>query len=157
MATLTERCREEAGDTWRAVVEHPFTDALASGTIDEDVMRFYLIQDHRFLDDFVVLLASMVRPPPGRACVQAAFDPEASHSKSHVASPVPLPDRCQVAAAPTLEDRIPGCQFLALITGKENTYFERSFEALGVPAERRQVAFTPNDAATTGFQNLMRT
>lgn len=24
------------------------------------------------------------------------------------------------------------CQFLALITGKENTYFERSFEALGV-------------------------
>ena len=24
-------------------------------------MRYYLIQDHRFLDDFVVLLASMVR------------------------------------------------------------------------------------------------
>jgi hypothetical protein len=35
-------------------------DALARGDIDEDAMRYYLIQDHRFLDDFVVLLASMV-------------------------------------------------------------------------------------------------
>eukprot|EP00802_Teleaulax_amphioxeia_P028015 Tamp_29545.p1 GENE.Tamp_29545~~Tamp_29545.p1 ORF type:complete len:187 (+),score=37.85 Tamp_29545:169-729(+) len=83
-------------------------------------MRYYLIQDHRFLDDFVVLLASMV------------------------------------AAAPTLKDRIPGCQFLALITGKENTYFERSFEALGVTDLQRQEGTTPNDPATTGFQNLMR-
>ena len=28
--------------------------------MDEDAMRYYLIQDHRFIDDFVVLLASMV-------------------------------------------------------------------------------------------------
>lgn len=57
-------------------------------------MPGYLIQDHRFLDSFVVLLASMV-----------------AHA------------RC-------LEDRIFGCQFLALVTGKENTYFERCFQAL---------------------------
>ena len=100
-AGLTERLRAEAGEAWTAVVEHPFTDALAQGTdMDEDAMRYYLIQDHRFLDDFVVLLASMV------------------------------------AAAPTLQDRIPGCQFLALITGKENTYFERSFEVRTDPPRR---------------------
>ena len=38
------------------------TDALARGDIDEDAMRYYLIQDHRFVDAFVVLLASMVSP-----------------------------------------------------------------------------------------------
>jgi thiaminase/transcriptional activator TenA len=35
-----------------------------------------------------------------------------------------------IAKAQCLEDRIPGCQFLAMITGTENTYFERSFKAL---------------------------
>ena len=35
-----------------------------------------------------------------------------------------------VAHARCLEDRIFGCQFLALVTGKENTYFERCFQAL---------------------------
>lgn len=67
-------------------------------------MRRYLIQDHRFLDAFVVLLASMV------------------------------------AHAPTLKDRIEGCQFLGLVTGKENTYFERSLAALGVDAEASKAA-----------------
>jgi thiaminase/transcriptional activator TenA len=158
MASLTERLREEAGDLWRDVVEHPFTDAIASGAIDEDAMRFYLIQDHRFLDDFVVLLASMVRPSCTACPVLACQGPSISSGRTrNLTWGSPLPARCQVAAAPTLADRIQGCQFLALITGKENTYFERSFEALGVSAEQRQVASTPNDAATTGFQNLMRT
>lgn len=39
-----------------------------------------------------------------------------------------------IAHAPTLEDSVPAAQFLALITGSENTYFLRSFEALGVQA-----------------------
>ena len=38
----------------------PPPDALARGDIDVDAMRYYLIQDHRFIDDFVVLLSSMV-------------------------------------------------------------------------------------------------
>jgi thiaminase/transcriptional activator TenA len=36
-----------------------------------------------------------------------------------------------ITNARTLDDMIPLFQFLALITGKENTYFERSFVALG--------------------------
>eukprot|EP00798_Chlamydomonas_sp_ICE-L_P028287 gene28287-31395_t len=58
-----------------------------------------------------------------------------------------------IAHARTLQDRIPGCQFIALITGRENTYFHRSFESLGVSAE--ELESTPDDPAMTGFQNLM--
>lgn len=82
------------------------------------VLKKYLIQDYRFLDAFVILLASMV------------------------------------AHARNLEDRIPGCQFLAIITGKENTYFERAFEKLGCSAEERDE--TPFAACATGFINLMK-
>lgn len=59
-----------------------------------------------------------------------------------------------VAKARSLEDRIPGCQFLALITGKENTYFERSLTALGVPVEEREKV--PDAPCTTAFCTLMR-
>ena len=118
MARFTDELRALAGAKWDAVVEHRFTDELAAGTIADGVLARYLIQDHRFLDAFVVLLASMV------------------------------------AAAPTLADRIPGCQFLALITGRENTYFERSFDALGVDKAAR--VDTPNAPPTSAFDGLMR-
>lgn len=80
------------------------------------MLKKYLIQDHRFLDAFVVLLASMV------------------------------------AGCRKLEDRIPGCQFLAVITGKENTYFERSFDKLGCDEERMS---TPDNEVTKSFIQLM--
>jgi len=82
-------------------------------------LQGYLIQDHRFLDAFVVLLASMV-----------------AHA------------RC-------LEDRIFGCQFLALVTGKENTYFERCFEVLPRCSlrDREQI---PDASCTSGFIELMK-
>lgn len=116
---FTDHLRKRAGDQWERVIKHRFTNELASGTIDHSVLKRYLIQDHRFLDSFVVLLASMV------------------------------------AKARCLSDRIPGCQFLAVITGKENTYFERCFEKLGCadPADRERVLNAP---CTTGFINLMR-
>jgi len=116
---FTDELRATAGDQWNRVVHHRFTKELAEGTIDkESVLKRYLIQDHRFLDSFVVLLASII------------------------------------ANLPTLEDRIPGCQFLAVITGPENTYFERSFEALGVTADER--SNTPDTEVTRRFCKLMR-
>ena len=115
---FTDELRSLAGAKWEAVINHRFTDALAAGTIDRDVLARYLVQDHRFLDSFVVLLSSMV------------------------------------AAAPSLAARIPGCQFLALITGRENTYFERSFAALGVDDAARESA--PDTAPTVAFKALMR-
>jgi len=115
---FTDAMRREAGARWDSIVNHPFTTELGAGTIPEAAMRKYCIQDHRFLDAFVVLLSSMV------------------------------------AHAPSLADRIPGCQFLALITGKENTYFERTLDALGVTAEQR--ASVPDEPCTTAFKTLMR-
>jgi thiaminase/transcriptional activator TenA len=115
---FTENLKANAGDQWNRVVTHKFTTELAAGTIDREVMSRYLIQDHRFLDAFVVLLASII-----------------AHCR-------------------TLADRIPGCQFLALITGKENTYFERCFDKLGYSEEDR--AKIPDAACTTAFRSLMR-
>lgn len=116
---FTDRLRGKAGDRWERVVTHKFTNELAAGTIGRNVLKRYLIQDHRFLDSFVVLLASMI------------------------------------AKARCLSDRIPGCQFLAVITGKENTYFERCFEKLGCadPMKRESI---PDAPCTAGFISLMR-
>ena len=63
MATgrFTDELRAKAGDQWNRVIHHKFTKELAAGTIDKQtVLKRYLIQDHRFLDSFVVLLASIV-------------------------------------------------------------------------------------------------
>jgi len=132
---FTDELRIKAGDQWDRVIHHRFTKELAKagtgehGTSDgiddnyvfkQKILKPYLIQDHRFLDSFVVLLASII------ACV------------------------------PTLQDRIPGCQFLALITGSENNYFERSFTKLGVTNEERSIDKTPNADVTTRFCTLMR-
>ena len=54
-----------------------------------------------------------------------------------------------IAHAPTLADSVPAAQFLALVTGPENTYFLRSFEALGVAPD------APPAPETLAFQNLM--
>ena len=115
---FTDELKDAAGDQWDRVVNHKFTLELASGTIDRNILQTYLIQDHRFLDAFVVLLGSIV-----------------AHARS-------------------LEDRIPACQFLALVTSKENTYFERCFEKLGCSEQER--ANIPDKACTTGFCDLMR-
>jgi thiaminase (transcriptional activator TenA) len=43
-----------------------------------------------------------------------------------------------IVKAPSLVDRIPLGRFLGAVTGEENTYFQRAFEALGIPAEDRE-------------------
>ena len=116
---FTHELKEAAGEQWFRVIHHKFTKELAAGTIDQhQVLKKYLIQDYRFLDAFVVLLASVI------------------------------------ANARTLQDRIPGCQFLAVITGKENTYFERAFKKLKV--SKKVLDDIPDAPCTTGFCNLMR-
>ena len=58
-----------------------------------------------------------------------------------------------IAKAPTLEARITLSRFLAAVTGEENTYFLRSFEALGV--EEASLAETAPNAPTRAFQEIM--
>lgn len=42
-----------------------------------------------------------------------------------------------IGRAPDLESRLPLIRFLAMVSSDENTYFRRSFDDLGVPAEDR--------------------
>lgn len=55
-----------------------------------------------------------------------------------------------IAEAPSLADSVPSAQFLAVITGPENTYFLRSLDALEVRH------FAPAAPETLAFQNLMK-
>ncbi|MEM7237471.1 MAG: TenA family protein, partial [Pseudomonadota bacterium] len=58
-----------------------------------------------------------------------------------------------IAEAPSLADSVPLAQFLAVITGPENTYFHRSFDALGVAdADRTAPTLLP---PTIAFRDLM--
>ena len=59
-----------------------------------------------------------------------------------------------IASADQFAARVTLSQFAAMVTSDENTYFIRSFDALGVPAnERSAPALKP---VTTAFQDLMR-
>ncbi len=44
-----ERLKEAASAEWRAYTEHPFTNALADGSLAEAAFRRYLVQDYLFL------------------------------------------------------------------------------------------------------------
>ena len=58
-----------------------------------------------------------------------------------------------IVKAPSLADRVPLGRFLGTVTGEENTYFQRAFDALDVPAEdhARPVLRGPTQA----FHELM--
>lgn len=59
-----------------------------------------------------------------------------------------------IAAADGFEARLRFGRFIGMVSGEENTYFLRAFEALGVtPAERGQ---HPDTRATAGFKAIMR-
>lgn len=45
---------------WDACVRHRYVEELLSGTISDEVMGRYLIQDHRFIDAFVTLVGGAV-------------------------------------------------------------------------------------------------
>jgi len=60
----TEHLKSLALQDWQAATRHPFTAALADGTLGEDKMLAYLRQDHLFIDGFVRLLASAIAHAP---------------------------------------------------------------------------------------------
>lgn len=59
-----------------------------------------------------------------------------------------------MSTADELAPRLRLSQFIGEVAGDENTYFLRSFEALGVTDEQRDN--TPDTAACAGFTGLMR-
>ena len=54
--TETLRASSEAG--WSQAVQYRFVNELFAGAVPDAVMARYLIQDHRFLDSFLILLGA---------------------------------------------------------------------------------------------------
>jgi len=50
--TLFDRLVEACADDWRAYVEHPFVEMMATGRLPEAAFRHYLVQDYLFLIQF---------------------------------------------------------------------------------------------------------
>jgi thiaminase/transcriptional activator TenA len=115
---FSETLRAASEPGWSDAVGHRFVKELFTGAVPDPVMARYLIQDHRFLDSFLILLGAAL------------------------------------ATADTFEARLRFGRFIGLISGEENTYFLRAFEALGVTADRR--ATDPDTQPTAGFKAIMR-
>lgn len=58
--SFTEWLRDRSRPDWDAVLAHPFTDALFAGTVPDDAMRSYLVQDYQFVDEFLALLGAAI-------------------------------------------------------------------------------------------------
>src|SRR5947207_1504836 len=59
-----------------------------------------------------------------------------------------------LASADTFEARVRFGRFIGMVSGEENTFFLRAFEALGVTEDRR--AADPDTQPTAGFKAIMR-
>ena len=57
---FTETMRAASEPVWSHAVQHRFVNELFAGAVPDTVMTRYLIQDHRFLDSFLVLLGAVL-------------------------------------------------------------------------------------------------
>ena len=78
-----ERLKAEASAEWHAYTEHPFTNAMADGSLPEAAFRHYLVQDYLFLIEFARAYALSIYKSPtlddmreGAAGVSAILDVE---------------------------------------------------------------------------------
>lgn len=58
MELFSEQLRLASEPLWGEAVEHRFIQELTAGTVDDAVMAQYLIQDHRFIHNFLILLGA---------------------------------------------------------------------------------------------------
>src|SRR5207237_3596279 len=67
-----ERLKTAAAPEWRAYTGHPFTNALADGSLTEAAFRHYLVQDYLFLIEFARAYALAVYKSPTLADMREA-------------------------------------------------------------------------------------
>jgi thiaminase/transcriptional activator TenA len=67
-----ERLKSASSAEWRAYTLHPFTDALADGSLSEAAFRHYLVQDYLFLIEFARAYALAVYKSPDLADMREA-------------------------------------------------------------------------------------
>lgn len=109
--------RERSEPAWTDATRHRFVEELGADTLDDEVFRRYLVQDHAFLET-------------GASVTGYA-----------------------VGQAHTMDEKARLTDALSVLTGSENEYFERAFDALDVPnVDRTNPSLTPT---TEEFQDLM--
>lgn len=59
-----ERLKNATVDEWAAYTRHPFTNAMASGTLPEPAFKHYLVQDYLFLIEFARSYALAIYKSP---------------------------------------------------------------------------------------------
>ncbi len=67
-----ERLKQAAASEWETYTHHPFTDALADGTLPERAFRRYLVQDYLFLIEFARAYALAIYKAPRLADMREA-------------------------------------------------------------------------------------
>src|SRR2546429_2017571 len=67
-----ERLKTTAAPEWQAYTEHPFSNALADGSLAEAAFRHYLVQDYLFLIEFARAYALAVYKSPTLADMREA-------------------------------------------------------------------------------------
>lgn len=55
---FTQTLQQASEPAWTKAVQHRFVRELCAGSISDRVMTAYLVQDHRFLDSFLMLLGA---------------------------------------------------------------------------------------------------
>ena len=58
MMGFSEQLRMASEPYWTEAINHRFVKELLAGTVADSVMSRYLIQDHRFIDNFLILLGA---------------------------------------------------------------------------------------------------
>jgi len=76
-----ERLKTAASAEWRAYTEHPFTNALADGSLAEVAFRHYLVQDYLFLIEFARAYALCVYKSPKLADMRRSGGRPLGHSR----------------------------------------------------------------------------
>src|SRR6476659_7224755 len=61
---FAEELRNQSAIDWDAAVNHPFVDQLLDGSLPDERLRQYLVQDYQFCDAFTALLGQAVASAP---------------------------------------------------------------------------------------------
>ncbi|MCT9870506.1 TenA family protein [Paenarthrobacter aurescens] len=61
---FAEELRNQYAEDWDAAVNHPFVEQLLDGSLPDEDLRHYLVQDYQFCDAFTALLGQAVASAP---------------------------------------------------------------------------------------------
>ncbi len=67
---LTDRLWRSIGDTFKAVLDHPFIEGLSDGSLDRDAFRFYVVQDALYLREYARALSICAAKGPHEEAIK---------------------------------------------------------------------------------------